>query len=143
MKVAVREAVSQGDRDACRDLRRRVFIDEQGVPESDEWDGLDEGALHLLAAEGGRPVGTARVRWPGPGVAKVERVAVAADRRRAGIGRALMVAAEDRARARGAVEAVLGAQVRALPFYVGLGYAAEGPVFDDAGIPHRRMRKVL
>jgi predicted GNAT family N-acyltransferase len=38
---------------------------------------------------------------------------------------------------------VLGAQLTAVPFYEQLGYAPEGEVFLDAGIPHRTMKKVL
>ncbi len=34
---------------------------------------------------------------------------------------------------------ILDAQVQVIPFYEKLGFVAEGPVFDDAGIPHRRM----
>ena len=44
---------------ACRALRRRVFIEEQGVSEADEVDDLDGEAIHLLAVAAGRPVGTA------------------------------------------------------------------------------------
>ena len=33
----------------CLELRRIVFIDEQGVPEADERDDLDAQAVHLLA----------------------------------------------------------------------------------------------
>ena len=39
--------------------------------------------------------------------------------------------------------AVLDAQVPVIPFYERLGFVAEGPVFDDAGIPHRRMTRPL
>jgi ElaA protein len=35
--------------------------------------------------------------------------------------------------------AKLGSQVHAVPFYERLGFVAEGPVYDDAGIPHRDM----
>jgi predicted GNAT family N-acyltransferase len=41
------------------------------------------------------------------------------------------------------VEVFLHAQVQALPFYEKAGFRAEGEVFDEAGIPHRRMRKAL
>jgi predicted GNAT family N-acyltransferase len=33
----------------------------------------------------------------------------------------------------------LGAQTHALSFYDKLGFTPQGPVFDDAGIPHREM----
>ena len=48
-----------------------------------------------------------------------------------------------RAAARGFTVAILDAQVPVISFYERLGFAAEGPVFDDAGIPHRRMTRPL
>ncbi|MBP7126768.1 GNAT family N-acetyltransferase [Myxococcota bacterium] len=139
----VRTVADQEGLQACRRLRREVFVEEQGVSEEEEWDGRDGEALHLLAEGEDGPVGTARVRMVGSGVAKVERVAVRKEFRGRGIGRLLMEAAEARARALGAQEAVLGAQVTAIPFYERLGWTPEGPVFLDAGIPHRKMRKAL
>ncbi|MEO0503034.1 MAG: GNAT family N-acetyltransferase, partial [Pseudomonadota bacterium] len=37
----------------------------------------------------------------------------------------------------------LGAQTHALSFYEKLGFEAFGPVYDDAGIPHRDMERAL
>jgi len=129
---------------AIRDLRHRVFVDEQRVSEALEWDGLDELAEHFLAlrVDDGRPVGTARLRVV-EGQAKAERVAVCADERDSGIGRALMDALESRARERGCPRVALNAQVAVLGFYERLGYEATGPVFEEAGIDHRAMAKTL
>jgi ElaA protein len=125
------------------DLRRTVFIDEQHVPEADEWDGLDDKAVHFLVVEEGRPVGTARMLLQPEGLARAGRVAVAQDRRGMGIGRLLMGAVHEAARTGGAARVSLGAQATAIPFYQRLGYAVDGPVFDDAGIPHRHMERIL
>jgi ElaA protein len=142
-RLEVKVASVPADRAACMELRRRVFIEEQGVSQSDEWDGLDDASVHLLAIEDGLPVGTARLRILADGQAKAERVAVLADRRGAGIGRLMMHLAMDLARERNAVTMVLGAQLTAIPFYQRLGFEATGAVFDDAGIPHRRMHRDL
>ncbi len=37
----------------------------------------------------------------------------------------------------------LSSQTYAIPFYERLGYTAHGPEFDDAGLPHRWMRRAL
>ena len=50
-----------------------------------------------------------------------------------------MGALEAEARRLGAPRVVLSSQVSAIPFYERLGYVASGPVYDDAGIPHREM----
>ena len=126
-------------------IRFEVFVDEQKVPPDLEPDEYDAAALHLLAldARTGEAVGTARVVDKGGGIAKIGRVAVRAPWRGRGVGEALMRHALDAARAAGMTTAVLDAQTYVIPFYERLGFIAEGPVFDDAGIPHRRMTHVL
>ena len=132
-------AVPAPDLDDCLAIRARVFIEEQGVPLELEIDGLDPQALHVLALNDGRPVGTARMR-PVEGHAKVERVAVLAEARGTGAGRALMEALHGHDRRLGLPEIELHAQVQVIGFYERLGYRAFGPMFLDAGIEHRAMR---
>ena len=127
------------DLDACLGLRRTVFIEEQGVSEADEIDDLDAQALHLLAKQADRPVGTARVVFA-DGIAKIGRVCVLPEARGTGLGAALIRAALEASRGK-AQQARLGAQTHALGFYERLGFTAFGPVYDDAGIPHRDMAR--
>ena len=122
----------------ARDLRRIVFIDEQGVTLADEIDDLDEVSTHLIAWDGDKAVGTARITIV-KGVAKIGRVCVLPSNRGTGLGAQLMLASLDVGRTHKAAQAKLGAQVHALGFYEKLGFTAIGPVFDDAGIPHRDM----
>jgi len=130
------------DLGSCFVLRHEVFVREQAVPEELERDEHDPEALHFLAALEGRPVGTARVLLRGD-TGKIGRVCVLAPMRGRGIGAALIRAAVEEIRARGMSRAKLGSQVHAIPFYEGLGFVAEGPVHDDAGIPHRDMTLAL
>jgi ElaA protein len=116
-------------------------MEEQGVSEEEEIDGLDPHCLHLLAEEGGKPLGTARVLYK-EGIAKIGRVCVLKAHRGRGLGRLLIEAALEQSRGR-ARTARLGAQVSALGFYEGLGFTAYGPLYDDAGIPHRDMERPL
>jgi predicted GNAT family N-acyltransferase len=135
--------VTQGDWQAlgqiAAELRRRVFIDEQQVPEEEEWDGQDPACLHFIAFDAGQPVGTARLLPDG----HIGRVAVLPQARGRGIGLALMREAIETARLKGHTEALLAAQVHALPFYERLGFQTYGQEFLDAGIPHRNMRLFL
>lgn len=132
--------------EAALALRERVFVDEQGVPYDREVDGKDPEATHFLVRDGDDPVATARVRTPDgeAGTLKVERVAVARDRRGEGFGDAVMDAVESYAAAEGYDRLVLAAQVPVVAFYERRGYALQDDApFDDAGIPHRRMAKSL
>jgi ElaA protein len=130
------------DLEACLALRRTVFVEEQGVPEELERDDHDATALHLLATLDGRPVGTARLLVKGD-TGKIGRVCVLPEARGAGVGAALIRAAVEDLRGLGLRQAKLGSQVHAIPFYERLGFTAEGPVYDDAGIPHRDMVRAL
>ena len=123
----------------CRRLRRMVFIDEQGVSEADEVDGLDDGAIHLLAFADDAPVGTARLMVKGA-VGKIGRVCVLPEARGTGLGAALMRAAVAELRGTAGVTTVtLGAQSHATGFYAALGFRVVGDEFMDAGIAHREM----
>lgn len=133
---------------ACRAIRREVFIDEQGVSEEEEWDGLDEQCIHVIALPAADSpwrdaVGCARLLLCDGGIGKAQRVAVRATSRGTGVGRLLMEALHTQAQQHGCVDVVLGAQIQAIPFYLALGYVAEGDAFMDAGIPHRMMRRRL
>lgn len=121
------------------EIRRVVFIEEQGVPREEEWDGRDGDCHHFLALLAGRPAGTARLLPD----AHIGRVAVLAEARGHGIGAALMRAAIEAARRHGHPAVELASQTHALEFYAQLGFAAHGPEFLDAGIPHRNMRLSL
>lgn len=123
----------------CRQLRRVVFIDEQGVSEADELDDLDAVAVHLLAVLDGVPVGSARLLTEGA-TGKIGRVCVLQSARGKGIGAGLIRAAVARFRGvPGIAKVKLGAQVHALGFYAGLGFAPVGEEYLDAGIVHRDM----
>jgi ElaA protein len=137
----VQICTTEAERAEAMRIRFAVFVEEQRVPAELEPDEYDVQAVHLLAVEEetGDPIGTARLVDKGDGIAKIGRVAVLPGYRGKGVGDALMQAALDRARRTGHTIAILDAQLPVIGFYERLGFIAEGPVFDDAGIPHRRM----
>jgi predicted GNAT family N-acyltransferase len=140
--IEVREARGDAERAAALALRHEVFVEEQGVPVELEVDEHDDAALHLVALDAGRLVGTCRVVRDGAR-AKFGRLVVARDARGAGVGTALLDDAERRAGAEGAERMVLTAQVAAMGLYERAGYTARGEVFLDAGIEHMTMEKAL
>lgn len=146
--TVVRLVSTPEELERCLTIRRRVFIDEQSVPEAEELDGLDDTCAHFLALpdEGAslqEAFGTARLLVTADGKAKAQRVAVLQEARGRGVGHALMDALEAHAASQGHREVILGAQLTALGFYERRGYEAWGDIFDDAGIPHRMMRRPL
>jgi predicted GNAT family N-acyltransferase len=146
----VRRVETEAELEAALSVRHRVFVEEQGVPpalEVDEYDALDA-ATHFLATATGDPVGAARLRPYEGGDetgrrAKVERVAVRADRRGEGFGERLMDAVEATAAADGYDVLVLHAQTAVEGFYERRGYRTVGVEFEEAGIPHVEMVRTV
>jgi ElaA protein len=126
---------SNQDLETAFSIRRTVFCVEQGVSETEEMDGLDGICRQFIAISGGFIVGTARTRILAGGETKIERVAILKPHRGLGIGRLLMTRIMDNA----ASAMVLNAQTVTEEFYTKLGFIAEGPVFQEAGIDHIHM----
>jgi ElaA protein len=127
----------------CLELRYTVFVLEQGVSVEEERDGRDDDAYHVLARVDGIAMGTARILVKGE-TGKIGRVCVLKEARGSGLGARLVEACLTLLRAMPDVKrAELGAQIHALSFYESLGFAAYGPVYDDAGIAHRDMERAL
>lgn len=124
-------------------LRRRVFIEEQGVPPEIEHDDLDAIALHLVLYAGPSPLACLRFLPEEEGQARLTRFAVHPDHRRQGHGRRLLEAGERQLRALGIASIQLHAQVHAIAFYESMDYEVLGEPYDEAGIPHQSMRKDL
>ena len=130
----------EDQRAALLDLRGTVFIQEQGVPEQRERDGLDGDCWHVLARDdAGRPIGCGRLTP----AHKIGRMAVLREWRGRGVGAALLRELVARARTQGWPEVALDAQVSAIGFYEREEFVAYGEEFEDAGLPHRAMRLIL
>ena|SRR5258708_33458295 len=126
----------------AHEIRRRVFIEEQNVPEAIEMDEDDAHAFHALAILDGKPVGCGRYVAHG-GEVKIGRMAVLPDLRTRGIGREILLFLMRIAREHGYRSAILHAQLTAEGFYLKNGYVPVGEVFEEAGIEHRKMERAL
>jgi predicted GNAT family N-acyltransferase len=136
--LRVRRAYSKKEREKAFGIRMRVFVREQGVPKEIEMDRDDDRALHFLAFAAGKAVGTARIVMR-HGRAKIGRMAVLKGYRGRGVGKELLKRAVATARRRRAQTIYLHAQVPVIGFYEILGFQCAGRVFEEAGIPHRKM----
>ena len=146
-KLDVRQVRTAAELSDALAVRRAVFIEEQGVPESLEIDAHDAVpgstslAAHVAGYLDGRCVATGRLLLdasPDENV-HIGRVAVLKQWRGHGFGRAVMLALQGLARERGCPGITLAAQLHAIGFYERLGYAVRGEVFLDAGIEHLWM----
>ena len=125
-------------------LRQAVFAQEQGIPAELMSDEADATAVHALARNrAGLAVGSGRLVLQPGGTGKIGRMAVDAGLRGAGVGGALLGALVQAGRERGLAQLVLHAQATAEGFYRRAGWVPEGPVFEEAGVPHQAMRRAL
>tara|TARA_Y100001972_G_scaffold121310_1_gene165144 strand:- start:149 stop:577 length:429 start_codon:yes stop_codon:yes gene_type:complete len=140
MPITIQRTSWADNETALRSIREAVFIREQHVPESLEWDEHDQQAVHFLAlGPGGIPAGCIRLLPTG----QLSRLAVLEQFRNQDIGSALLAAAEDEARSKGMDEIFLHAQTQATHFYENAGFTVSGGIFLEADIPHRQMFKEL
>ena len=131
-------------KEKAQPVRTQVFVQEQGIDAKDEWDTADADAVHAVVTNRfGHPLGTARLLKKSPGVAQIGRMAVVRVMRGSGIGGQLLNALVDIAKARGDKEVLLHAQTSAQAFYAREGFVPVGEPFDEVGIAHIEMRKVL
>lgn len=123
-----------------REIRQRVFVQEQSVPQELEWDDSDEIADHYLALlPDNTPVGTARLFSTLEETAHIGRMAILPAHRGKGFGAALLqhLLTENGQRYR---DFHLSAQTHAIEFYQRQGFHVCSEEYDDAGIPHVDMQ---
>jgi len=120
----------------ARRVRYEVFVVEQSVPLDIELDDQDAVSIHAVAYDArGRPLGTGRLLPDG----HIGRMAVHRHARGRGVGGAILDALVAQGLARGHDTLLLHAQLQARRFYETRGFAAQGEVFMEAGIPHVLM----
>lgn len=124
-------------------IRQKVFIEEQGVPRELELDESDPIAWHALAFYKDQCIGTGRLVEIAQNAGQIGRMAVLADFRGQGFGKAILMKLIDLANTQGISTLSLHAQVSAIPFYEKFGFIAQGSTYEEAGIPHRNMILLL
>lgn len=126
-------------------IRETVFVQEQQVPAALERDALDPECAHVVARTlDGEAIGTGRLMPPaGDEPARIGRMAVLAPWRRHGVGAAMLSGLLRLARERGWYEVSLHAQASAIDFYLQHGFVPRGPRFQEAGIEHQAMHRIL
>ncbi len=128
-------------REAVR-LREGVLRAPLGLSFTPEELAAEVGHLHLVGLEGDTVCATA-VLVPEGKTMKMQRVAVAPELQGRGVGRALMRYCEKVAREHGAKTIYAHARESAVPFYEKCWYVGEGEMFEEDGIPHLKMWKIL
>jgi predicted GNAT family N-acyltransferase len=144
MKLQVEKITDQSDLDAAFEIRKQVFVIEQDVDPTKEYDEFEQSAVHFLARIDGIAVGTARWRFTSNGV-KSERFAVLKEVRGKGVGQALVKAVLDDIQAdplsKNKIK-YLHSQLAAVPLYSKFGFKKAGNIFEECNILHYKMELI-
>ena len=127
--------------DECKKIREEVFVKEQGFLQ--EFDSIDDKAIHLLVRYNSQGIATARAYKEDDTKYHIGRVAVLKSYRKQGIGAKMLKAFEKELSLRGAKEIILGSQIRAKEFYKKNRYLESGDIYFDEGCPHILMKKSI
>ncbi len=129
--------------DDCFEIRKCVFVEEQGVSLENEFDQYEDYSFHIVGYINGVPMATARIRPLNTHVCKIERVAIIKWYHGLGYGKNLIHAIETIAKKHQYNELTMNAQLQARDFYLKLGYSPFGKVFLEENIKHISMNKFL
>ena len=127
------------DQQALLNIRRKVFIEEQGVPEELEWDEEDHTAKHFLYFKSEKPIACGRILKNG----HIGRMAVLKAYRKQNIGSSLLQYIIQDAKKNKVSHLSLHAQLSALDFYQKHGFQAYDDIFMEAGIEHQSMKLII
>jgi len=120
-------------------IRTLVFVDEQGIDSTVDFDGLDEVATHILIFSQNKAIATGRILDDG----HIGRIAVLKEHRKRGVGAKVLQTLLASAEAKGFARVYLGSQIQAVDFYKKLGFTICGEIFMDAGLEHIEMELFL
>ena len=121
-----------------KNIREKVFIQEQKVTPELEWDGMDEKAIHFLVFKDEEAIGCARAIVIKSQM-QLGRMAVLKEYRGQGAGSILIEKAIVTAKLKQLSGIHISAQCNAINFYVKFGFEVTGDTYLDAEILHRDM----
>lgn len=126
---------------ACRNAVLRAPMGRVLTPEELARDSCFQ---HIAAfSEEGEVIGTVLLERLSDSTMRARQVSVAQAAQGTGVGAKLMAMAEAQAKQQGCSEMRLHARKAAVPFYIRIGYVAEGDWFEESGLPHILMRKKI
>ncbi|MDP6097889.1 MAG: GNAT family N-acetyltransferase [Gammaproteobacteria bacterium] len=132
----IREADWPSERSILSNIRHLVFEVEQGANGSGDVDSADEEGFHWLATDSkDAPIGTVRLKPDG----QIDQLAVLENFRGAGVGKALLEQAIDKARHLGLEQVELVAPDGLQDFCEGAGFTPASEKPEDKKSLHQRM----
>ena len=121
-----------------REVRKVVFFDEMGIPESEIFDNLDEESDHFIFIEKNRVIGSVRLRHI-ENYIKLERMVIYREFRLQSFGHDAIKQIIDHYKRKKITKIVLDSIYDIRDFYKKCGFIEVDKVFDRVGLPHITM----
>ncbi|MDB2110483.1 GNAT family N-acetyltransferase [Clostridium paraputrificum] len=130
---------------AIKELRKRIFVEEQGIGNEIIEDKDEKTCIQLIGVQQGNIIGHLRIYKISHYKYKIQRVCIDSDYRRNGFGQILIGYAEEEIKRNGGDTAILWAQQRYEAYYKKLGYSCSAfeEVINYFKKPHIEMWKKL
>ena len=125
------------------DLRDKVLRQPLGLRFNPDILATEDRHIHLALYLDDKMAATLILNEPDGDRIKMRQVAVLPEFQGKGLGKMIVEAGEEKARALGMKDIYCHARDTAVPFYKSLDYEIEGDQFIEIGIPHYRMHRLL
>ncbi len=120
-------------------IRHDVFVIGQNCPKELEYEN-EEDSIHFILFKKKMACATARYRFTKLGV-KLERFAVINSERGKNLGKKILLYILNDLK-KNKDKKYLHAQIQVVPFYEKFGFKANGEIFEEAGIKHKKMNLI-
>ena len=137
-ELVIKKVDTKKELNEAFDIRKKVFVEEQNVPEELELDEFEEIAEHFIAYLNKNPIGCARIRIFNNFV-KLERIAILKEYRNKGYGSQLTKYLIDKITKDTQKDVIIHSQEYAKNFYKKFGFKIIGNPFYEAGLKHVKM----
>ncbi|MBC8250109.1 MAG: GNAT family N-acetyltransferase, partial [Candidatus Nitrosopelagicus sp.] len=115
------------------DIRKSVFTDELGIPESELFDKYDANCDHFMLFDGKQVVGAVRLVSKEQNI-KLERMAILSQYRSKNYGKHTILQLKEYYRTQGYSKIILDSIYSVRGFYKKCGFLEEGEIFQRVGI---------
>ncbi len=140
--IVCRPVKNDAELQKCFEIRRKIFVDEQGLFDGTDRDEYDDCAIHLVAFHNDQIIGTVRIYEQEDNIWWGGRLAIT-KRYRGRAGKQLVHKAMKIVAAADARHFYAHVQRKNVTFFKNLGWQPEGPVFRLHGKPHQLMEARL
>ena len=127
-----------------RELRNKILLRPIGIPDFG-WEMYDATSWHFAAIDDAKLIGCVLLVPLDENLTKGQLIQMAVDHhwQGKGLGKQLVKSLLDFAKTKGFVEIEIHSRADVTPFYEALGFTVFGDTFEEVGLVHQHLRRIL